>query len=95
MKLSPVSVALCDIADLSSFCSYLTNVLLVIGHPHREKWAAQGRKFKQRFHIGRNYHPYNETLPQTAGTCRVQVVRSVSDWSHGVLKECSIQTACK
>ncbi|TFK95611.1 phospholipase D/nuclease [Pterulicium gracile] len=27
------------------------------------------------------------------GTCRVQVVRSVSDWSHGVLTECSIQNA--
>jgi len=27
------------------------------------------------------------------GTCRVQVVRSVSDWSHGVLTEHSIQNA--
>jgi hypothetical protein len=29
------------------------------------------------------------------GTCRVQVVRSVSDWSHGVLTEHSIQNACQ
>ena len=28
------------------------------------------------------------------GSCRVQVVRSVSDWSHGVLTEHSIQDAC-
>lgn len=29
------------------------------------------------------------------GTCTVQVVRSVSDWSHGVLVEDSIQKACE
>lgn len=29
------------------------------------------------------------------GTCRAQAVRSVSDWSHGVLTEHSIQNACE
>jgi len=55
-----------------------------------------GRQFKQRFHI----HDHTEEEPDPVytppphGTCRVQVVRSVSDWSHGVLKENSIQNAC-
>jgi phospholipase D1/2 len=29
------------------------------------------------------------------GAMDVQVVRSVSDWSHGVLMEKSVQTACE
>lgn len=29
-----------------------------------------------------------------AATCRVQVCRSISDWSHGFLTEHSIQNAC-
>lgn len=33
-------------------------------------------------------------FPKPKG-CNVQVVRSVSDWSHGVLTEKSIQTACE
>ncbi|KIO26629.1 hypothetical protein M407DRAFT_199455 [Tulasnella calospora MUT 4182] len=36
---------------------------------------------------------YDDHYQQTTGTCNVQVVRSVSDWSHGVLKEQSIQNA--
>jgi phospholipase D1/2 len=28
-------------------------------------------------------------------SCRAQVIRSVSDWSHGVLTEHSIQDACE
>jgi hypothetical protein len=50
--------------------------------------------------IGRElYHPYHfppseapraqEPVPH--GTCRVQVLRSAADWSHGMLKEDSIQ----
>lgn len=36
------------------------------------------------------------TYPQPSPPgCRVQVVRSVCDWSHGVLTERSIQTACE
>jgi phospholipase D1/2 len=60
-----------------------------------------GRRFKQRFH--RRYgdwFPEEEEDPDAFqrppnGTCRVQAVRSVSDWSHGVLTEKSIQHACR
>ena len=68
-------------------------------HPHRERWHQMGRHFRDRFHVGwggdggdegdggaRDYEPVR-------GTCRVQAVRSVSDWSHGVLTEHSIQNA--
>ncbi|KAI0071462.1 phospholipase D/nuclease [Panus rudis PR-1116 ss-1] len=71
----------------------------VVRHPHREQWHHMGRKFKQRFHrhFDENY-PEEEEDPEAykaspQGTCRVQVVRSVSDWSHGVLTERSIQNA--
>lgn len=71
-------------------------------HPHREKWLAMGRRFKQRFHRESHEAMYDEEYDDPEafkrpphGTCRVQVVRSVSDWSHGVLTERSIQTACK
>ena len=56
-----------------------------------------GRRFKEHLRLddrdqGRpGPNPGPEYPP---GTCRVQVVRSVSDWSHGVLKENSIQNAC-
>ncbi|KAJ3482521.1 hypothetical protein NLI96_g6930 [Meripilus lineatus] len=72
----------------------------VARHPHRERWLAMGRQFKERFHRNTHEPVYNEeyedpdsykTPPH--GTCRVQAVRSVSDWSHGVLTERSIQTA--
>ncbi|KIL00158.1 hypothetical protein PAXRUDRAFT_821948 [Paxillus rubicundulus Ve08.2h10] len=65
----------------------------VVGHPHREQWHQMGRRFRQRFHL----HHGDEVEPPYAspphGTCRVQAVRSVSDWSHGVLTEHSIQNA--
>lgn len=55
-----------------------------------------GRQFKQRFHIDDRVQQEVDPVytPAPHGTCRVQVVRSVSDWSHGVLKENSIQNAC-
>ncbi|KAJ3930150.1 MAG: phospholipase D [Lentinula lateritia] len=74
-------------------------------HPHREAWHAMGRKYKQRWHDwlgdqgqgqGQNQDPSNdETYYQRPipATMRVQAVRSVSDWSHGVLTEHSIQNA--
>ena len=60
-----------------------------------------GRRFRQRWH-----RRFGDAFPEededpTAyqrppnGTCRVQAVRSVSDWSHGVLTEKSIQNACE
>jgi phospholipase D1/2 len=67
--------------------------LFPLGHPHLERWREIGRQFKQ-------YWQGEEALPDEDGhspfgTCRVQVVRSVGDWSHGVLTEDSVQKACK
>lgn len=69
--------------------------ILFLGHPHREMWHKMGRHFKQRFHLdeGEEIEPDYSHPPH--GTCRVQAVRSVSDWSHGVLTENSIQNACE
>ncbi|KAH9884507.1 phospholipase D/nuclease [Cubamyces lactineus] len=68
----------------------------VARHPHRERWYEIGRRFKEHFH--RHWHgdapaDYDGNYPVVRGTCRVQAVRSVSDWSHGVLTERSIQNA--
>ena len=65
-----------------------------VGHPHREHWHQIGRKFKQRFHFSDD-DELEQYPPHPAGSCRVQAVRSVSDWSHGVLTEHSIQNACE
>ena len=79
-------------------CIVLTS--RVLGHPHRNQWHEIGRHFKDRFHqyFGENDDGrtagYDSDYPITRGTCHVQVVRSVSDWSHGVLTERSIQNAC-
>ena len=60
-----------------------------------------GRRFKQRFHRHHDaWFPEEDEDPVSYqrppnGTCRVQAVRSVSDWSHGVLTEKSIQNACE
>jgi hypothetical protein len=72
----------------------------IVRHPHRERWQQIGRHFKQRFQRpqeGREeYDPDNRHYSSAPhGTCRVQVVRSVCDWSHGVLTEHSIQNACE
>ncbi|KAL6298141.1 phospholipase D/nuclease [Sparassis latifolia] len=68
-------------------------------HPHRELWHRIGRSFRQRFHRP-HWAQYDDYLDDPAlyprppnGTCRVQVVRSVSDWSNGILTERSIQNA--
>ncbi|KIJ51188.1 hypothetical protein M422DRAFT_203211 [Sphaerobolus stellatus SS14] len=70
----------------------------VARHPHREQWAEMGRHFRQRFHMepGRYHHEDEDesVYPRPPhGTMKVQVCRSVSDWSHGVLTEHSIQNA--
>ncbi|KAF7797283.1 hypothetical protein EIP86_008478 [Pleurotus ostreatoroseus] len=65
----------------------------IVRHPHREQWHRMGRQFKQRFHrVAPEWFPEEEEDPVTYarpphGTCRVQAIRSVSDWSHGVLTE--------
>ncbi|EMD31686.1 hypothetical protein CERSUDRAFT_127251 [Gelatoporia subvermispora B] len=73
----------------------------VARHPYREQWHRIGRHFKQRFHrhfghvVDYEDPDYNEEgYPgPSRGTCRVQAIRSVSDWSHGILSEHSIQNA--
>ncbi|KAI9454792.1 hypothetical protein HD554DRAFT_2198903 [Boletus coccyginus] len=65
----------------------------VADHPYRDQWHQMGRKFRQRFHLDFGDEVEPPYHPPPHGTCRVQVVRSVSDWSHGVLTEHSIQNA--
>ncbi|EIN06494.1 phospholipase D/nuclease [Punctularia strigosozonata HHB-11173 SS5] len=64
----------------------------VVRHPHREKWHQMGRQWKQHFHLFEG-EEVDDDCPPPKGTCRVQAVRSVSDWSHGVLTEHSVQNA--
>jgi phospholipase D1/2 len=73
------------------------------GHPHVHRWREIGHGYKQRWNRHFNGDDEEEGDDEEAGAyprpkphgCNVQVVRSVSDWSHGVLTEKSIQTACK
>ncbi|KIJ62481.1 hypothetical protein HYDPIDRAFT_30440 [Hydnomerulius pinastri MD-312] len=65
----------------------------VVRHPHREQWHRMGKQFRQRFHLDYGDEVEVPYAPPPHGTCRVQAVRSVSDWSHGVLTEHSIQNA--
>jgi len=65
----------------------------VVRHPHREKWHQMGRRFRQRFHLEEDDKVEPPYTPPPHGVCRVQAVRSVCDWSHGVLTEHSIQNA--
>ncbi|TDL24340.1 phospholipase D/nuclease [Rickenella mellea] len=66
-------------------------------HPHREAFHEMGRRFKSRFHIPPSEEDEEEDAQRYPraphGTCKVQAVRSVGDWSHGVLTESSIQNA--
>ncbi|KAG6828047.1 hypothetical protein H0H92_009547 [Tricholoma furcatifolium] len=66
----------------------------VARHPHLQRWRAIGHEYHQRW-LGRSSEDVNERdYPRPhPGSCRVQVVRSVCDWSHGVLTEHSIQNA--
>ena len=70
----------------------------LLGHPHFQRWREVGQQYKQYWH-GPDAHlerdrDVNNPRKHQYGTCRVQVVRSVSDWSHGVLTEASVQAAC-
>jgi len=67
------------------------------GLRHRDEWKQKGKRFRQRFHIGEDWIPREDDHPhkKPIGPCTVQAVRSVSDWSHAVLKEQSIQNACE
>ncbi|KAF9557909.1 phospholipase D/nuclease [Agrocybe pediades] len=79
----------------------------VARHPHLALWREKGRKYKDKWHqmIGNDERPREEQererREETRGyggtrrrnTARIQAIRSVSDWSHGVLTEHSIQQA--
>ncbi|KAJ8463937.1 hypothetical protein ONZ45_g17411 [Pleurotus djamor] len=69
----------------------------VARHPHREQWAEMGRRFKNKWHSqfgDRSDEPERSPYEHYGRpTCNIQVVRSVCDWSHGVLPEHSIQNA--
>lgn len=68
-------------------------------HPYRESFHRMGRHFRQRFHCARPEDALRDDEDEAVyarpphGTMTIQVVRSVSDWSHGVLTERSIQNA--
>ncbi|KAH7100350.1 phospholipase D/nuclease [Auriculariales sp. MPI-PUGE-AT-0066] len=73
------------------------NVTIAPNEPVASRAVAwSGQKFRQHFHWEEEETPEydNErTFEPPHGTCRVQVCRSVCDWSHGVLLEHSIQNA--
>jgi phospholipase D1/2 len=58
-------------------------------------WNSMGRRFRQRFFMEQQEQLEQGYGRAPHGSCRVQAVRSVSDWSHGVLTEHSIQNACE
>lgn len=61
-------------------------------HPHLAEWLDKGRAFYHPYHFHPSEDPKaEEEIPR--GSCRVQVVRSAGDWSHGILVEDSIQRA--
>jgi len=62
----------------------------------REQWQDKSHSFQQDIHSEKKVAESGEGhhgLPH--GTARVQVCRSASDWSHGILNEYSIQNACE
>ncbi|KAJ6535117.1 hypothetical protein B0H19DRAFT_1185017 [Mycena capillaripes] len=67
----------------------------VARHPHRETWHDVGHRYKQRWlgYPADDEEPEPHYAPRQSPGMKVQVVRSVSDWSHGVLTEHSIQNA--
>ncbi|PPQ99833.1 hypothetical protein CVT24_009627 [Panaeolus cyanescens] len=71
----------------------------VARHPHLEQWKQIGRQYKQRWHGHIDHSTGDDRSHQsrrgqpTTQKCRIQVVRSVADWSHGVLTEHSVQDA--
>lgn len=71
-----------------------------LGHPHLERFKAIGHKYSQRWH-GSNSTEVTPEPDSERGSrhgkknCKIQAVRSVCDWSHGVLTEASIQEACQ
>ncbi|GAA5853479.1 hypothetical protein JCM8547_002472 [Rhodosporidiobolus lusitaniae] len=65
-------------------------------HPHLQKFREAGHKFghvrrREPGEEGAWEHPIGGS--GVKGTARVQVLRSSADWSHGIIKEHSIQNA--
>lgn len=101
----PMNPSLVSIHNSHIVHRYLTHIK---GHPHLEQWKAVGRQYKQKWHGSVSDQPSGRPEHRPGGqsgdgnrpgvklkSCRAQVIRSVSDWSHGVLTERSIQDACK
>ena len=61
-----------------------------MGHTYKQRW--QRRLYREVDNDVEEGGAYPRPKPKG---CNVQVVRSVSDWSHGVLTEKSIQNACE
>lgn len=71
-------------------------------HPHLSEWKdvsfryffvltlQRGRRMTHPYHWPPSEEPRAQE-PVACGSCRVQVVRSAADWSHGCLTENSIQ----
>jgi len=84
--------------DRYEWLAFPHNIILapneaVVHHPHREKWHNIGRKYKERFHLSRDVELVPPYVRPSPSPCRVQVVRSISDWSQGLLTEHSVQNA--
>jgi len=58
-------------------------------------WRQMGQEIKQLLLPGASNEPDPVNSSPFLGTCRVQAVRSASEWSHGVPTEHSIQNACE
>lgn len=65
----------------------------IVRHPHLHQWAEAGKKFVHHAKepVQGAQLPAGGLGPK--GNMRVQVLRSSADWSHGILKEHSIQNA--
>ncbi len=84
---------------------YQEHVLGAVPGEWKHPWDVEARKGGNQYHAPEvrapevrapEVHAPQPSAPPTAApSCKVQVVRSVCDWSHGVLTERSIQNACK
>ena len=61
----------------------------------RHPWDVDASKKTRQYHAAEEPIPRQPSPIKAAATCKVQVVRSICDWSHGLLTEHSIQNACR
>lgn len=97
-----VSRARCILADFILFFNPPAREHLKRFAGATQKFRARWDDWKQRHSMGGRHSPRQERedymsgpnpYAHIRGTCNVQVLRSVSDWSHGILLERSIQNA--